>query len=266
MAKIEDQRIVVWCNEDENFKQTILDAVYFAVRLEKEVCLFANYINDIERDVFTKRLSVYAEVIKKDIPSITVSTLLLKGKLSTQMKELGEKYNAILFCVGGKVTNPLLQAFYRSGFPFYFSKEGQTEAKTFKRIIIPIDFRNSTKESTLWGSYLGRFNQSEIVLLRANEKNGEQKQQVDSIVAFVKKFYSQFFFNYWVVDGKHNSWGIHREAIDNTEDFDLMIFTGSLNVSLADRLIGPFEKRLVNRSKIPVLLINPQKELFVLCT
>jgi hypothetical protein len=266
MAKIEDQRILVWCGSDENLQQTIVDAVYFALKLEKEVCLFASYTRDSEKNILENKVAVYSKVISKDIPVLKISTLVLKGELSKLMKELGETYNAILFCHGGKMTNQLLNAFYHSGFPFYFSKGSNNDENKFKKIIIPIDFRNSTKDSTLWGSYLGRFNNSEIFLLKAKEKDSDQKQQVDSIVAFVKKFYSQFFFNYWVTPGEKNSWGIHKEAIDKGAEYDLVIFTGSLYVTFADRLIGPFEKRLVNRSSTPVLLINPQIDLFVLCT
>jgi hypothetical protein len=47
----------------------------------------------------------------------------------------------------------------------------------------------------------------------------------------------------------------------------LVIFTGSLNVTLADRIIGTFEMRMIKKSKnTPVLLINPQKEMYVLCS
>lgn len=266
MAKIEDQRIVVWLGSEVNLQQTIVDAVYFALKLEKEVCLFASYTNEKEKIKLVNKAAIYTEIIRHDIPSLKISTLLLKGELHKQMKELGETYNTILFCHGGEMSNGLLKAFYHSGFPFYFSKGTPKHQQNLRRIIIPIDFRNSTKDATLWGSYLGRFNNSEIVLLKAREKDPEEKQQVDSIVAFVKKFYSQFFFNYWVSEGEKNSWGIHKEAIDKGDEFDLIIFTGSLNVTIVDQLIGPFEKRLVNRSKMPVLLINPQMDLFVLCT
>jgi hypothetical protein len=263
MAKIEDQRILIWCNNEENIQQTIVDAVYLALKLEKDICLFANYTNADERDRLAQKASVFANVIQNDIPSLKVSTLFLKGELYRLMKELGETYNAILFCTGGKMTGQLLKAFYHSGFPFYFSrKKGDNK---FKKIIIPVDFRNSTKDATLWGSYLGRFNNSEITLLKAKEKDQDQKQQVDSIIAFVKKFYGQFFFNFWVKEGEKNSWNIHKESIEKASVYDLVIFTGSLNVTLADQLIGPFEKRLVNQSEVPVLLINPQMDLFVLC-
>jgi len=267
MAKIEDQRILVWCNQDKNLQQTIIDAVYFALKLEKEVCLFAHYKTENEKNIFQKRISSFANIIKKDIPQLSLTTLLLKGNLDQLIRDLGEKYNTIMLCFGGNLSNKLLNAFYKSGFPFYFSRGNKQQDNRFKRIIIPVDFRNNTKDATLWGSYMGRFNQSEIVLLKATDKDPDLKQNVDTIVAFVKKFYNQFIFNYWINDGEKSSWGIHSEAVAKSTNFDLLIFTGSLNVTLADRMIGPFEKRMIKKSKsTSMLLINPQKEMYVLCT
>jgi hypothetical protein len=266
MAKIDDQRILVWCNSDENLQQTIIDAVYFALKLEKEVCLFAHYKTEKEKTKLLSRITAFANIVKKDIPQLNVTTLLLTGNLVNLIRDLGEKYNTIMLCFGGNLSYQLLKAFYKSGFPFYFSRKKNQAGGKFKKIIIPIDFRNNTKDATLWGSYFGRFNQSEIVLLKASDKDPELKQKVDSIIAFVKKFYNQFIFNYWVNNSEKNSWAIHLEAVNKSVDYDLLIFTGSLNVSLADQIIGPFEKRMIKKSLTPVLLINPQKEMFVLCT
>ncbi|HNW51484.1 MAG TPA: hypothetical protein PKH79_10400 [Prolixibacteraceae bacterium] len=267
MAKIEDQRILIWCNEEENLRQTLIDAVYFALKLEKEVCLFAHYKKEKEKKELENRISVYANIIQQDIPQLSVATLLLPGELEDIIGELGEKFNCIMLCFGGNLTTPLLKAFYQSGFPFYFSRGNAQSGNRFKRILIPIDFRNNTKDATLWGSYLGRFNQSEIELLKANDKDPDLKDKVETIVSFVKKFYNQFKFNYWMNNGEKSSWGIHEEAVTKSYAYDLLIFTGSLNVSLADQIVGPFEKRLVKKSTItPVLLINPQKEMYVLCT
>jgi hypothetical protein len=267
MAKIEDQRILVWCNRDENLQQTIIDAVYFALKLEKEICLFAHFKTEKEKRILQNRISTYADVVKKDIPQLSVTILLLKGKLHRLIRDLGEKYNTVMLCFGGNLNNRLLKAFYKSGFPFYFSRGSDQHENKFRKIIIPVDFRNNTKEATLWGSYLGRFNQSEIVLLKATDKDPDLKQKVDTIIAFVKKFYNQFLFNYWINEGVKNSWGIHLEAVSKSIDYNLLIFTGSLNVTLADQIIGPFEKRVIKKSiSTPVLLINPQKEMYVLCT
>ncbi|MGF7138760.1 hypothetical protein [Roseimarinus sediminis] len=266
MSQIEDQRIVVWCKHDTMLQAALLDAVHLSIQLEKELCLFGNYQNRKQKNRLQQRISSYARVIKKDLPQLEISSLLLKGQLANLVKELGENYNTILFCSGTLFDRELLKAFYRSGFPFFFSKQHHTAGQRFKKVVIPIDFRNSTKDATLWGSYMGRFNQSDISLYVANDtKAPEQQQRVDRIVAFVQRFYRQFNFGFCFETGNKNSWGIHREAMEKTKPDELLIFTGSRNVSLPDRLIGPFEKRIVKKATSAVLLINPQQELFVLC-
>lgn len=266
MAKIEDQRILVWCNRSNPIKNCIIDAVYLAIQLEKEICIFANYTSEKEKIEYQKLVHVYAETVKKDLPNLDVSKLVLEGEMIDLVRELGEKYNVIMLCCNDKIDNHLLKIFYRSSFPFFFSKKDDVSDNKFKKVLIPIDFRNSTKDATLWGSYMGRFNQSEIVLYTANDKKDQDlNSKVNNIVAFVKRFYGQFFFNFWFQEGKTGSWGIHEDAAKEAHQFDLFIFTGSFNVSSADWIIGPFEKRIINKLNTSALLINPQKEMYVLC-
>lgn len=266
MAKSEDQRILVWCNSTENIQQTIFDAAIFALTLRKGLCFFANYTSKKEEAIFKERINSFAATTKEDIPQMEVSTLILEGKLHNMMKELGEKYNAIMLCSGGKFGGKLLKAFYRSGFPFFFSRKSSSLNNRLRNILIPIDFRNSTKDSVLWGSYLGRFNQSEITLLCAKDNDGELHQKVAGIKQSAEKLYRQFSFKYRFQNGKVGSWKIHNEAVRDSSKYDLLIFTGSLNTTLPDQIIGPFEKRMVNKCKdTPVLVINPQLEMFMVC-
>ncbi len=265
MAKIENQRILLWCKHETGLHTTLIDAAQMALILEKELCFFANYSNQKEKAELEKRVQVYANTVKADIPDLNVSVLLLKGKLKNLMEPLGEKYNSIMLCCSGKLHYSLLKAFYKSGFPFYFSHENNNK-QAFKKIIIPVDYRNSTKESVLWGSYFGRFNQSDIVLHAADHQNDSGLQyRVDEIIAFARKLYGQFTFNFWTDKGLSGSFGIHREAMKLSEAYNLLIFTGSYNVTLFDYLIGTFEQRIVKRRRSPVLLINPRREMYVLC-
>jgi hypothetical protein len=267
MSKIEDQRILIFCNEKINIKQTIVDAAFLALKLEKEVCFFACYNNCKEKEQLMKETTSLASILKKDIPQLPVSTLVLKGKLYKLVKELGEKYNSIMLCSGGKVSNSYLKAFYNSGFPFYFSREGRTADKAFKNIIIPVDFRNGTKDSVLWGSYLGRFNNSEITLFKAKDNDKDLSEKVGEGIESAVKLYNKFSFPFKVAESNSSSWKIHSKAMNLADEFDLLIFTGSFNVTLPDKVLGPFEKRIVNKLKsTPALLINPQAEMYVICS
>lgn len=266
MSLIENQRIGVWINYSDPIVPCLLEAVYLALKLEKEICLFACYTTQKQKILFERTAEKYAAIILKDLPASRVSVLIKKGRFQQLVKSLGDEENFVLLCFNQQLRRSTLKAFYRSGFPFYISKSKENETNLFKKILIPIDFRNNTKTATLWGSYLGRFNQSDVLLYTANDQNDDDlREKVEQIVAFVKKFYGQFFFNFNFEKGEASSWNIHHEAMKNCDKHDLYIFTGSLNVSFIDWIIGPFEMRVVNKSTNSVLMINPQKELYVLC-
>lgn len=266
MPLIENQQIGVWMNHCEPIGPCLIDAAYLALKLEKNLCLLATYTSEKEKLHHENKARLYAETMQRDLPSISISMILRKGKLHEHIRWLGDEENFVLLCFNKKITRGILKAFYLSGFPFFISKNKEGHQKLFKKILIPIDFRINTKTATLWGSYLGRFNQSDVLLYTANDKNDEDlKAKVQDNIAFVKKFYGQFFFNFYFEMGKSNSWMIHHDALTLQENHDLYIFTGSLNVSPVDWLIGPFEMRIVNKASLPVLMINPQKELYVLC-
>lgn len=266
MAKIEDQRILVWCNNVSNLKHTLIDAAYLAAKLEKELCLFACFTNHKHEDQYYARTKALAQTVKAEMPGIAVTSLVIEGKLQNLVSLLAQEYNVILICFGCKMDQNILKAFYRAKFPFFFSKEHKISTKLFEKVIVPVDFRESTKNAALWGSYLGRFNNSEICLLCANDKSDSTlSSKVLQSVNSITKLYEQFKFRYSIANGKKGSWGIHREALNLSDAFDLLIFAGSFNVSLIDQVFGPFEKRFTNKSSMPVMLINPQKEMHVLC-
>lgn len=267
MARIEDQRIIIWCNQEKGIDLVIQYAIYLAKVLEKEVCFFGSYTNDRDRKKTEKKIDAIASAIAPLVNDISFSRLVLKGRLKNLVETLGQKYGAVLLCIHGPMKRRHMQAFYNSGFPFLYVKNGLALQKQLQEIIVPIDFRQGTKESIVWSSYLGRFNRSKITLLKANDHDAENSEDMNIVAKYAERLFSQFNFKYQFVQGKKSSWKIHREAIDKFDNTDLIIFTGSLNVTPIDYLYGPFERLLVNKAQnTAVLLVNPQREMFVMCS
>jgi hypothetical protein len=256
MAKIENQRILIWCNCEKEFHTTLINAANMALTLEKELCFFANYQTKKQEEYLQSKIKQYSVLVKKDIPQLLVSTLILQGKLWDLCTILGEKYNTIMLCCGPSLNKNILKAFYKSRFPFYFTHN--TKANN-KKILIPVDERSGTKESILWGSYFGRFAKHEITLFTP------KKHAETTTIDFADKLYQQFSFSYHIRRHNSNNFNIHQQAIKKSYLFDMLIFTGSFNVTLLDFLIGTFEQRIINKKQCPILLINPQKEMYVLC-
>jgi hypothetical protein len=87
-------------------------------------------------------------------------------------------------------------------------------------------------------------------------------------VEFFKKFLSSLNVRFSLIEGKSTSWGIWNETLANAKSWngDALIFSGSSSVSLLDLLIGLPEKKIIRQAgNLPVLLINPRKDICVLC-
>lgn len=267
MARIEDQRILVWCNQREGIDVAIRYAVYLAKVLEKEVCFFGSYSSNSDRKGCELRVEAISNAIAPMAQGISFSKLVLKGRLKDLVEVLGQKYGAVLLCLYGKMKRRHMQAFYNSGFPFLYVKDDLALQKNLQNIVVPIDFRSGTKESIVWSSYMGRFNNSRITLLKAKDKDADNYKDMEQIAKYAKNLFSKFNFGYRFEQGKRSSWSIHREAVVRYSNSDMLIFTGSLNVTPIDYIYGPFERNLVNKVEhTAVLLVNPQREMYIMCS
>lgn len=172
-----------------------------AVKLDKELCLFANYTTNNEKKAYEQLINNYATTIRTDLPNLPISTLIIEGKLKELVLVLSDNYEAIMFFCGCKLTKHLLTAFYNSKIPFFFSKYRNNNTPTFNQLLIPIDYRKNTKQALLWGSYMGRFANSTVNLLPANDSDSYNNEKVNENIAFAHKLYSQFTFNYTITKG-----------------------------------------------------------------
>lgn len=263
----EEQKVVVWCNQSGNdLSQTILSASFISKFLKKELCLFGCYRSLKEKKRVSDVINRETDQFSKTFPDIRCSELLLEGDLKQVIADLSDKYEAILFCCPEIIDNKILRAFYKSHIPFFFPKGVNLIPTECKSLIIPVDYRQVCKEAALWGSYFGRLNNSKITLLMPQDDGDKDiKNKVIQNKNSIVELFGKFKFEYEIKQGKHSCWKIHHEAITIAQSSEIVVFPGSFNVSLPDLIIGPFEKRLVNKSKVPVLLINPQHEMCMIC-
>ena len=266
MSNNENQCILVWCNRPDGLENMIRSAFAIARMLRKEVCLFANYQTKAEKVQCCSQIERMMKFSATINGSVSYRQLLVKGSLKEIAPFFTERYESILFCAPGKMDFALLNAFYQSRTPFFFNKGDAAQPNLFKRLIIPVDFRQSAKNSALWGSFFGRMNQSEVILVVPSDHDKDLLDKVKGNLVSIVRLYQSFNFPYRIEKRQCSSWNIHREAMKMAQQSDMYVFSGSYNVSLPDYLFGPFEKRMVNRSdQVAILLLNPQHETCVIC-
>jgi hypothetical protein len=268
MANLSEQKIVVVCDFSERMKEVIVHGVRLAGILNKELCLAAIWKSKDQKNRIQEKLNNATRAIKQNVPEMQVSSLLIKNSLRDNIEKLTWDYDAVLVVLHQTDIKSALKAFRNSSIAFLFVNGDSPEFLNYKNVLVPVDYRKASKESSLWASYLGRFNRSMVHVVYAHETDKDQAGQLMKNVNFIQKFLLSLHVAHQLIAGKSSSWGICNETIANAQQLkgDVMVFAGSTYISLIDLLIGLPEGKIIRKAgNLPILIINPRKEICVLC-
>jgi len=263
-----EQKIIVICDFSERMKEVIIHGARMADMLKKELCLTAIYKDKAQKNEIQDKIIQTTRNLKSNLPQLSISWLLLQKSLRDNMQKLVDEYNAVLVVLHHEDINWVLKAFQRSSVAFLFVNSEIPRFLSYKNVLVPIDYRKASKETSLWASYLGRFNRSQVQLIYAHETNNEDAGRLMKNLEFFKKFLSSLNVRHHEIAGKSSSWGICNETLERAEEWlgDMMIFSGSTSITLLDLMIGLPEKRIIKKAgNLSVMLINPRKDICMMC-
>ena len=268
MKNISEQKVTVLCDFSESMNGIILHGIFLAGFLGKELCLFS--ITEKEgssKEELHDRLGEIARIIKRQSAHLVVSTLVLKGTLEKQVERLADKYDSILLVLNKNKLSEKLKALHESVIPFLFVEGKNTDLISYKNVLLPVDFRKEMKDVSLWASYFGRFNKAVIQVIGAREENIENRKKVKKNILFIRKLLKKLEVLHIITEGNTNSWKIQTEVMERVEGKgDVIIILGSKYITPVDLLIGLPEKKIVRKAgKLPVLCVNPSKDMNILC-
>ena len=269
MGEKKEQKIVVLTRLDGEDKSLILNGIKLASIFRKEMCLVYNYRKKekTRQAEFKKVLQSYLQPVKKEIPHLTTSLLVLSKNQGELPQTLADDYEAILVVASAGCFKIYSKAVSESPVPFLFTDPSST-VQDFNKLVLPIDLRSAISDSAIWSSYFGRFNHAEITVVAANEKGKDEERQVARNVVLTRKVYQKFNISHKVYKGQKSSWRIAFEALDfaQSSDCNLFVILGSSAVTPLDYLIGLPERKIMKLAgSLPVLYINPRKDNYVLC-
>lgn len=263
-----EQKIIVICDFSERMKEVIIHGARMADMLKKELCLTAIWKDKSQKSEIQDKIVQTTRNLKSNLPDLPISWLLLQKSLRDNMQKLVDEYNGVLVVLHQTDIHWVLKAFQQSSIAFLFVNGDLPRFLSYKNVLVPVDYRKASKETSLWASYLGRFNRSQVQLIYAHETNNEDAGRLMKNLEFFKKFLSSLNVRHQQIAGKASSWGICNETLDRAEKWmgDLMIFSGSSSITLLDLMIGLPEKRIVKKAgHLPILLINPRKDICMMC-
>lgn len=263
-----EQKIIVICDFSERMKEVIIHGARMADMLKKELCLTAIWKDKSQKSEIQDKIVQTTRNLKLNLPDLPISWLLLQKSLRDNMQKLVDEYNGVLVVLHQTDIHWVLKAFQQSSIAFLFVNGELPRFLSYKNVLVPVDYRKASKETSLWASYLGRFNRSQVQLIYAHETNNEDAGRLMKNLEFFKKFLSSLNVRHQQIAGKASSWGICNETLNRADEWmgDLMIFSGSSSITLLDLMIGLPEKRIVKKAgHLPILLINPRKDICMMC-
>ena len=263
-----DQKVIVVCDFSERMSEVVVHGARMADILKKELCLFALWKDKSQKTEVQEKLILMSRNLKSQLPDLQVSNLILRKTLLDNIEKLVNDYNSVLVVLHQEQIKNSMKAFRESSIPFLFIKGSSAEYLQYKNVLVPVDYRKASKETSLWASYLGRFNRSQIQVIFARETNRDDETRLMRNVKFFQKFLSSLNVRHSLVEGNSSSWGICTETLENAQKLkgDVMIFSGSSTITLIDLMIGLPEKRIVQKAgNLPVMLINPRKDICMIC-
>ncbi len=270
MSEIKEQKIIVLLSLTPTDKNLILNGIRIATIFRKELCLCYNHSKREKqgKDYLKEQLTTYLAPVKNELPGLRISTLLLSEKLTDLPEKLADDYEAIFVISGTSEFSKYAKSVTESSIPFLFVNEKEEQFPEFKKLILPIDLRKENTESVLWCSYFGRFNSAGIIVVAANDKGKDEQKQVAMNVAFGKKLFYKFKIEHKIFRGTKSSLQNSFEGLELalSSKSDLLVILGSSVITPLDLLIGLPEKKIIKRAgSLPVLVINPRRDNYILC-
>lgn len=262
------QKIIVICDFSERTKEVIVHGIRMADVLRKELCLTAIWKNKEQKIEFQEKLISTSQKLKATFAGIEISWLLLHKTLAYNIQRLVDEYEGVLVVLHHQDIKWSLGAFRESSIAFLYVNGEVPRFLSYKNVLVPVDFRKASKETSLWASYFGRFNRAAISLIFAHETERDRLLKLTRNLNFFQKFLASLNVRYRSEPGKSTSWGIFDETLARADEWqgDVMIVPGSSVISLIDLIIGLPEKKLIGKAgNMPVLMINPRKDICVLC-
>jgi nucleotide-binding universal stress UspA family protein len=198
-------------------------------------------------------------------PKISVK----EGSIFTDINRIIDEENAFFAIMGThgikgmqKFTGSwALKVIVGSEAPFFVVQDAPKN-KTIEKIVFPVDFNFADKEKLIWADFIYKYFKSKFYLCYIDSTDLLFKKKIAANMMIAKKFLTEKGVEYDIIqlDGKN----ISDEAIKFADELkaDLIMITTTKNISFHDYVLGASEQKLIaNEKKIPVMTINPRKDL-----
>lgn len=206
---------------------------------------------------------LYAEFLAKTLNK----ELLSVTSISDDYDDYIEKNNIDILCIACSCSSRVLQRHLNNcrtlRIPYIFLTDIQHILLSVKHILMPVSMLEEEVYKGQICAHIARATQADTTLLQAKDYGTKALRNVQKIETFLDKFN----LCHQTLIAKKDSFHVTVESCDRQRELhaDLIILTASRDYGLDDIFFGPPERKVLQRSLVPVMLLNPRGDLYSLC-
>ncbi|MDD2387355.1 MAG: universal stress protein [Bacteroidales bacterium] len=273
------QNILVYTDFTEVGEKSVQWAIYLAKKFKRGIHL-VHVINENTYNYFDKSntkeevkqtLYTYCETIQKD-HNIDCSFYTEAGCNCTIINSEAERLDAFLVVLGthGKNDPQFLSGasaakiIRKSRIPYFVVQKNSPVPGLAKNIVLPLGVRKEMKEKTGWVTYFAKnlLTHIDIIYKESNDN------RLSNNILFATRFFDKFD----LLSTKYEQQALHKKinkiALEYAAEHNCMMLTilTTKNETLLNKIFGFAESTIIANAKgIPVLCINPKKDLYIPC-
>jgi nucleotide-binding universal stress UspA family protein len=273
------QQILVYTDFTTVGEKSLEWAIFFAKQFEKELFIvhvinensFAYFSKSNAEDEAKDALAVICDNIYSE-HKIRCQYFVEEGCTCTIINSNAERIDAFFVVLGTHGKNDpqflsgtaAVKIIRKSRIPYFVVQKNTLTPDSNKHIVLPLDFRKEMKEKTGWVSFFSKHLKTDIEIIFQNLKD----DRLEKNLFFCTKFFNKLELTHHTHELVSSYENINSKAVKFAVENGslLIVIITTKDETFIHKIFGfPETKTIANTKGIPVLCINPKKDLFIPC-
>ncbi len=272
------QNILVYTDFTEVGEKSIEWGIYLASKFQKELHII-HVINNNSYNYFEKS-NILQEVNQtlsslcssiKEKHNISCSFYVEEGCTCTIINSEAERNDSLFVILGHHGKNDLqylsgvaeIKIIRKSRIPYFVIQKNSPLPKPTGSIVMPLGIQKEMKEKTGWVSYFSKHISTHIDILY----NFSDETGLKNNIQFCTNFFRKYDLNFEKIPlPKRVNLDSESTRYAKNEDSLMLVTITTKKDNLFHKIFGlPETKTISNSYGIPILCINPKKDLYIPC-
>ncbi len=278
MSQYEKNIILVPIDFTEVTRCALDHAIELSKLLKHEICML-HIVEFTSTDQQVQKAQELLDKLANEVKESTglkIDGIVKKGTIFADIGSVAKEINAYLIIMGTHGTQGLqsvfgsraLKVITNSIVPFVVvqKKMQTTISHGFKNIVLPLNLSKDSKQKLGWAIYIAKMFGSTINIITTHETEGFLLSKTKANLNLAKRLLLENGILYSVKVADKKTKGFSDQTIEHAHHINanLIVVMTNEDKELREFLIGSFEEKLINNEyQIPVMCVNPRKDLDV---